>query len=348
MCIALRRWGAPHCALNECQPRRDAVIRLCGLFCAWLLALFVVGTGAAAAQSFPSNRIRFIVPYTPGGGGDIIARLLAERLQVSLGQPIVVENHGGASGEIGTELGARAAPDGYTWTLAADPGFTINPLMVKVPYDPIRDFEPVSLLTKIPLVLVSSPTLPVHTVRELVDYAKRSPEPLKVALLGSGSNARLAGELLMSMTGIKFLFVPYKGQAEALIGIMGGFVDITFSSISSVQAYLQSDKLRALAVTSDQRFQTLPDIPTVSESGYPGFEVSAWHGVVVPAGTPKEIVLRLNQEFSRVLETPQVRQRLLNLGFAPVGGDPQNLQKLLQTDTERWRKLIRSAGIKPD
>jgi tripartite-type tricarboxylate transporter receptor subunit TctC len=142
--------------------------------------------------------------------------------------------------------------------------------------------------------------------------------------------------------------VPYKGQAEALVGIMGGFVDITFSSISSVQGYLQSDKLRALAVTSDQRFQTLPEVPTVSESGYPGFEVSAWHGVVVPAGTPKEIVSRLNQEFSRVLETPEVRQRLLNLGFAPVGGGPQNLQKLLQTDTERWRQLIRSAGIKPD
>jgi tripartite-type tricarboxylate transporter receptor subunit TctC len=308
----------------------------------------VAGAGPAAAQSFPSNRIRFIVPYTPGGGGDIIARLLGEKLQDRLGQAVVIENRGGAAGAIGTEAGARSAPDGYTWTLAADPAFTINPLMTRVPYDPLRDFEPVSLLTKIPLVLVSNPALPVHTVKELAEYARHSSKPLTVALLGNGSNARLAGELLKSMTGVKMLFVPYKGQAEALVGVMGGFADISFSSISSILGYLQSGKLRALAVTSDQRFQTLPDVPTVAESGYPGFEVSAWHGVVVPAGTPKEIVLRLNQEISRVLETPEIRQRLLNLGFVPVGGSPENLQKVLKTDTERWGKLIRSAGITPD
>lgn len=315
---------------------------LCAALCA---ALCLAAAGPTAAQSFPNDRIRFIVPYTPGGGGDIIARLLGEKLQVNLGQPVVVENRGGASGAIGTEAGARAAPDGHTWILAADPAFTINPLIVKVPYDPIRDFEPVSLLTKIPLVLVANPKLPVNTVQELVEYAKHSPKPLTVALLGQGSNAMLAAELLKSMTGIEMMFVPYKGQAEALVGTIGGFADITFSSISSIRGYMQSDKLRILALTSAQRFPTLPDIPTVSESGYPGFEVSAWHGVVVPGGTPKKIVTQLNQEISRVLESPEMRKRLLDLGFTPVGGSPENLEQLLKADTERWSQLIRNAGI---
>ncbi|MBK8739136.1 MAG: tripartite tricarboxylate transporter substrate binding protein [Betaproteobacteria bacterium] len=319
-------------------------ILLTGMFA----GLFAFGAAPTQAQPFPSKPIRLIVPYTPGAGGDIVSRVLAEKLGASLGQPIVVENKGGASGAIGTAAGATAPADGHTWILGADPAFTINPLLRKVPYDPLKDFAPVVLLTKVPLVLVINPALGINNIRELVADAKKNPGKLTVASLGSGSNAHLAVELLNSMAGIKTLLVPFKGQAEALIGVIGGTTDLTFSSIGSVMPHLKSGKLKAIGITTDQRFEGLPDVPTIAESGFPGFEVSAWHGIVVPAETPRDIVVRINQEFGKALAQPDIAARLTGLGYLPVGGGPENLERLLKRDTEKWAKLIREVGITAD
>lgn len=302
----------------------------------------------AQAQTFPSRSIQFLVPYTPGAGGDTVARVLAEKLAGALGQSVVVENRGGANGLIGTVAGAKAPADGYTWTLGADPAFTINPLLRKVPYDPLRDFVPVVQLTRLPLLLVVNPSLPIHSVQDLVAYVKKNPGKMNVAMLGTGSNAHLAAELLKSLAGLETVAVPYKGQAEALTGVMGGHSHIAFSSIGSVQGFIKSGRLRAIAITSDKRFGELPDIPTVAEAGFPGYEVFAWHGIMVPAGTPRETVLRINQEVNKVLAAPDVAGRLSSMGLFPVGGPPELLEQLLKRDTDKWSKLIHDIGIKAD
>jgi tripartite-type tricarboxylate transporter receptor subunit TctC len=314
-----------------------------------LCALGLAATGGKAlAQDFPSKPIRFIVPYTPGGGADRTARLLAQHLAALLGQPVVVENRGGASGNIGTDAVAKSAPDGYTWVMGTDPPFTINPHLRKMPFDPIKDFEPVSLISKVPLVLIANPALKADNTTDLVKLAKASPDKVTAASSGNGSSAHLAAAMLMATTGTKLFHVPYKGQAEAIADVVSGRVDLNFSAIESVLSLVKAGKLKAIAIGSDKRFAGLPGVTTVAEAGYPGFDVSAWHGLLVPAGTPPAIVARINEAVTKVLQMPEVISRFEQGGLQPMGGPPDALRQLMRNDSDRWGKLIRENGFKSD
>ncbi len=320
--------------------------RLLNLAASAVLGLTMMCPSAGIAQNFPSKRILWIVPYTPGAGGDTVARLLAPKLSLALdGQPVVVENRGGAGGAIGTAAGAKAVPDGYTWVFGSDPPFTINPNFRKMPFDPVRDFVPVSFIARVPLVLVVRPTLAAGSLKELVALAKASPGTLNGSSSGNGSSSHLALELLKATAGVNIGHVPYKGQAEALTDVLAGRVDMTFSSIGTVESNIKAGKLRAIAIGSPERFEGMPNLPTVAESGYQGFDVSAWHGLLMPAGTPSEIVVRVNEEISKALKAPDVAGRMRSLGYIPVGGPPAELEKLIKGDTEKWGKVIRDARI---
>lgn len=262
------------------------------------------------------------MPYTPGGGADRTARLLAQHLPALLGQPVVVENRGGASGAIGTELVAKSAPDGHTWVMGTDPPFTITPHMRKLPFDPVRDFEPVVLISKVPLVLVASPSTGTASLAEIVKRAQAAPNQVTAASSGNGSSAHLAAGMLMSTTGTQLFHVPYKGQAEAIADVVAGRADLNFSAIENVLSLIKAGRLKAVAIGSDKRFSGLPDVPTVAESGYPGFDVAAWHGLLVPAHTPPAIVKRINEAVNKVLQMPEVIARFELGGLQPMGGRP--------------------------
>lgn len=323
--------------------------RLCLSVAAALAAVLLAGAPLPApAQDFPSKPIRFIVPYTPGGGADRTARLLAQHLPALLGQPVVVENRGGASGAIGTELVAKSTPDGHTWVMGTDPPFTITPHMRKLPFDPVKDFEPVVLISKVPLVLVATPSTGTASLAEIIKRAQASPNQVTAASSGNGSSAHLAAGMLMSTTGTQLFHVPYKGQAEAIADVVAGRADLNFSAIENVLSLIKAGRLRAVAIGSDKRFSGLPDVPTVAESGYPGFDVAAWHGLLVPAGTPPAIVARINEAVSKVLQMPEVVARFEQGGLQPMGGAPAALKQLIQRDSERWGKVIRDNGIKAE
>jgi len=311
--------------------------------------LLLVMSPGLQAQSFPSKRILWIVPYTPGAGSDTVARLLSPKLSQALGgEPVVVENRGGAGGAIGTLEGARASPDGYTWTFGSDPPFTINPNFKKLPFNPITDFVPVSFIARVPLVLVIKDSLPVANLSDLVALARKNPGALNGSSSGNGSSSHLALELFNATAGVKITHVPYKGQSEALTDVIAGRIDMTFSSIGLLAPHLKSGRLRALAIGSPDRFEGMPTVPTVAEQGYPGFDVSAWHGLLMPAGTPGEIVLRVNEAVSEALKAPDVSGRMRGLGYIPVGGPPAALDQLIKGDTAKWAKVIRDANIQAD
>lgn len=323
--------------------------RLCLSVAASLAAALLAGTSVPAlAQDFPSKPIRFIVPYTPGGGADRTARLLAQHLPALLGQPVVVENRGGASGAIGTELVAKSTPDGHTWVMGTDPPFTITPHMRKLPFDPVKDFEPVVLISKVPLVLVASPSTGTASLAEIVQRAQAAPNRVTAASSGNGSSAHLAAGMLMSTTGTQLFHVPYKGQAEAIADVVAGRADLNFSAIENVLSLIKAGRLKAVAIGSDKRFSGMPDVPTVAESGYPGFDVAAWHGLLVPAHTPPAIGKRINEEVNKVLQMPEVIARFEQGGLQPMGGPPDALRQLIQRDSERWGKVIRDNGIKAE
>ena len=313
-----------------------------------LLGSMLVRPVLGQEAAWPSRPIRWIVPYAPGAGTDTTARILVDKLSAALGQPIVIDNRGGAGGAIGTDAGAKAAPDGYTWTFGSDPPFTINPSFRKLPFDPQKDFVPVSLLARVPLVLVVNPAMPATTIAQLVALARSKPGQLTVSSSGNGSSGHLAAEYFKSVTGTDMLHVPYKGQAEAVNDVVAGRVDINFSAIGNVLQYAKAGRLRIVGIAGSARFAGLPEVPTIAESGYPGFEISAFHGLLMPAGTPPAIVARVNDEVSKLLALPDVANRMLGLGFFPVGGPPDELERLIRVDTAKWEKLIRSAGIKAD
>jgi len=327
--------------------RRRVLSMMAGLP-AWGLTARARAQTGAASPPWPSRIIRWIVPYAPGAGTDTTARILADRLSTALGQPIVVDNRGGAGGAIGTDAGAKAAPDGYTWTFGSDPPFTINPSFRKLPFDPQKDFVPVSLLARVPLVLVVNPAMPARTIPELVALARGKPGQLSVSSSGNGSSGHLAAEYFKSVTSTDMLHVPYKGQADAVSDVVAGRVDLNFSAIGNVLQFAKAGRLRILGIASSERFSGLPDVPTIAESGYPGFEISAFHGLLMPAGTPPGIVARVNEEVSKLLASPEVASRMLRLGFFPVGGTPDELERLIRIDTAKWEKLIRSTGIRAD
>lgn len=301
----------------------------------------------ALAQAYPSKPVRLVVPYSPGGGADNAARILATRLSATLGQTVVIDNRPGGSGMIGAQAVAQAEPDGYTVLYDAS-AFAVNPALRKMAFDPARDLVPVSLAVTVPNIFVVPANAPYKTVQEFVDYARKNPGKLTYASYGAGSAAHLIGELLKARAGIDLLHVPYKGGAPALTDLMGGQVDSYFSNAASGMSYVKSGKLRALAVTSARRMAAMPDVPTLAESGFKDFEVLEWNGFFVPKGTPDEVVVRLAREVQAALKDPATRQKLQGLGLDPVGGTPEEFGKFVQAEMTRWAGLVKSNRITVD
>ncbi|MSQ70307.1 MAG: tripartite tricarboxylate transporter substrate binding protein [Betaproteobacteria bacterium] len=303
---------------------------------------------SAQAQSWPSRPIRFIVPLPPGGSNDILARLFAERLQVSLKQPVVVENRPGVGGNIGTEYVAKQPADGYTILLSSNTHVVNVSFFAKLPYDPIKDFEAVSLAATLPFVLTVNSSLPVNNVNELLGFLKAKPgSPFGTS--GIGTPHHLAVELLKSMTGIDVTHVPYKGAAFLVPALLASEVVFSIAAVNSLLPHYKSGKLRALAVATAARVSLLPDVPTMAEVGLPGYNIDIWLGVLAPAGTPRPIVERLNTELNRVMRDPQiVREKLNPIGLSPIGSTPEQFQEVMKADLVKYAKITRDAGIKPE
>jgi len=317
---------------------------------ALLAALFLVtlaGTLPACAQEYPRKAIRLIVPFAPGGGNDTVARAIAQSAGTSLGQPVVVDNRAGAGGMLGAELAARAPPDGYTLFLGGVGSHAINPnLHAKLPYDPVKDFAPITLIASAPSVLVVNPSLPARTLAEFTALAKASPGRINYASNGNGSSAQLAAVLYESMAGVQMVHVPYKGLAPALVDLLAGEVQAMFSSVVAIVPNIKAGRLRALAVTGKRRAALLPEVPTLDESGVPGYEAGSWYGILAPAGTPQAIVAKLHQAIVHALAQPEVRERLVSEGAEVIGSTPEAFAAHITAELARMRKLIRDAGIR--
>lgn len=305
----------------------------------------VLATSAPAADPYPARPVRMITPYAPGGNADIQARYMAERLTEVLGKQVVVDNRAGANGMIGMELTARSPADGYTLMLVAS-GFTVNPgLYAKVPYDTVKDFQPVSLVGDTPLLFVANNSVQAGNVKELLALAKTRPGQFNFGSSGNGSPAHLAGALLEVMTGVKLVHVPYKGTAGALVDVMSGQVQLGFPSMTSSLAHVKSGKLKAYAITVKKRSALAPDIPTMDEAGVPGYEASIWNGIVAPAGTPKPIVDRLHQAIVEILKSPQAKERYAHVGAEIRYNTPEEFQALIRSEIAKWAKVIRASGV---
>ena len=314
------------------------------------IALLSITPAAAAqaARGYPERPIRLLIAQAPGGNADIIARALADGLAERLGQSIVADNRPGASGIIATETTVRAAPDGYTILLVPS-SFGVNPAVTrKLPYDQLRDLEPITLVASAPNVLVVGPALPIKSVADLVKAAKANPGKLTYGSSGNLGSPHLAGELFELMTGTDMVHVPYKGAATAMVDLIGGRISLSFASLPSAISHIRGGRLTAIAVTSEKRFPLTPDLPTVSESGLPGFETTAWQGLVAPAKTPAAIIQRLNAEAVQVLNQPVMRERLTQNGAVAVGSTPEELWAFARAQIEKWAKVIKAAGITPN
>ena len=310
-------------------------------------ALALAFTSAAQAQPYPAKPVRIIVPYTPGGGVDIMARLASVKLSERMGVQFVVENRAGAGTIIGTEAVARAAPDGYT-LLFTNPALTASPaLNEKLSFDPVQSFTAVSMFGASYNVLVVHPSLPVKTVKELVALAKAKPGQLNYASAGTGSAIHLAMELFENTAGIQLVHVAYKGAAPAINDVLGGNVTIMFATPPSAGEYMRAGRLRALGVSSTKRLAVLPNVPTIAESGYPGFDVNNWYAFVAPAGTPREIVTRLNTELNAILALPDMRERIAALGNEPNGGTPRELDGRIRKEVVLWQKVFANSKTRP-
>jgi len=302
----------------------------------------------AAAQDYPNRPIKFVVPYPPGGGTDVVARIVNEPLATELGQPIIIDNRGGAAGNLGTDIVAKAPADGYTvlFTLSSH---TINPkLYEKLPFDVEHDFVPVSLVALIPQILVVNPSVPITSVKELIAYAKANPGKLNYASVGIGSPGHIAGELFKLKTGIDMVHVPYKGGGPAVVDTIGGQVQLLFVSMPAAWQHVKSGRLRALAVTSAKRSVTAPDVPTIAESGVPDFVVDSWYGALAPAKTPPAVVAKLTAAFTKVLENPQVKERLLAQGAEAAPLPPPEFDRMMKDELAKWDVVIKTAKIKPE
>lgn len=309
-------------------------------------ALIALCSSVAAAQSYPNRPIRWIVTYPPGGPTDAVARTVGAELTKAWGQQIVIDNRAGAGGVIGTDLAAKAAPDGYTLLFGTSAGLTINPaLSSKLPYNALKDFAPVSLLVLNPQILVLNNGVPAASVKEVVAYAKANPGKLNYASVGQGSPNHLGMELLKALAGIDMVHVPYKGTGPAITDLLAGQVQLMFNSMPSVLPLVRSGKLKGIAVGSAQRSPAAPDIPTVAEAGVPGFENVTWYGMFAPAKTPHDIVVKLNRQVVAILADPQMAQRLAAQGAEPRSSSPEELVKFMQVESARWKKVIKTAGI---
>jgi tripartite-type tricarboxylate transporter receptor subunit TctC len=314
------------------------------LLCAALAAVF----SPAQAQQYPTKPVRLVVPSAPGGGTDITARIVAPKLSEFLGQQVVVENRGGAGTMIGSEAVARAAPDGYTLLMGIST-LAINPAMYKkVPYDALKDFAPISQVVSLSNLLVTHPSLPAKTVKELVAFARARPGRINYASAGVGTNPHLSVELFLSMAGLRMVHVPYKGSGQGIVDVVAGHVPVMMPSILTGLPHAKTGRLRGLGVTGSKRAGAAPEIPTIAEAGVPGYEAVQWFGVLAPTGTPREIVARLHGEIVRALQAADVRGRLTADGADPVGSSPEEFAAFLRAETAKWAKVVRDAGIQPE
>ena len=313
-----------------------------------LAALFALCCSVVFAQGFPERPIRLVVPLPPGGSPDTIARTLAQGVQGTWKEPIVVENRTGGSQNIGSDLVAKSAPDGYTWLLAPDNVFVTNPYLAKGPFDPLKDFAPVTLLARIQFLLVVHPSVPAKSVRELVAYAKAHPGELNFGSSGTGSPQHLGGLLLQQLGGIRMNHVPYKGAAPAVADLLAGRIQVWIGAANSLLPHIRAGKLRALATAASQRFVSLPDLPTIAEAGVAGYSLYPWLGLFVPAKTPPDVVAAINRETRRILALEETKARLVPQGMDLMTGSPQELGKLIEHEHAYWGKVIREAGLKGD
>jgi len=317
---------------------------LAGLVSAFILSSLLVTP--AAAQPYPSRVVKLIVPQTPGGATDVFARKIGQLLSEKWGQPVVIENRAGAGGVVGTDVVAKSAPDGYTLLVTYAGSQAINPsLYQKIPFDSVKDFQTVATLASTPFVLIVHPKLPAKDLAEYVALARARPDALTYASSGNGSVNHLLGEMLKTEAGIKMLHVPYRGVAPAITDVIGGQVDSAFSSVPSVLQMVQTDKVRALAISSAQRIAAAPEIPTIAESGFPGFDVNPWWGILAPAGIDVTIVRKINEDVANILRTKEMIDFLAAQGAEPLITSPEAFLKILEADVVKWAKVVKSAGV---
>ncbi len=302
-----------------------------------------------SGQGWPSRPIRFIVPFPPGGGTDVNARIIAPRLSAALGQQVVVENRTGAGGMVGTEVVAKSAPDGYSMVIATIGPIAINQsLYAKMTYDPAKDLAPVTITGEVPNGLVVHPTLPAKTLKDLIALAKQRPRELNYGSSGAGAGDHLAAEMLSVMAGIRMTHVPYKGGPLAMVDLMAGNIQLIFATLATGMPYIRAGRVRTLAVAGAQRFALLPEVPTVAEAGVPGYAIHNWAGVFVAAGTPRPIIDRLNVEIVKALAPPDVRQKLLEMGLVAATNTPDQFASFIQSETVKWAKVVKDANLKLD
>ena len=323
-------------------------MRRTSLRAALLLVMLALHAGVVAAQTYPNRTIRMIVGFTPGGGTDIMARLIASKLPEVLGQPVVVENRPGAATNIANEFVARSAPDGYTLLVCTSVVAINMALYKKLPYDTVRDFAPVTLFADAPNVVVVSGKVAARTLQELVGLARAKPGVLNYSSAGSGTSQHMSGELLKLRTGTDIVHVPFKGTAPSLTAVMGGDVDISFANIPAILQHVRAGRLRPLALSGDRRSELMPEVPTVAEAGVPGGIVGVWYGVLAPAATPREIVDTLSRAISGIAQAPEMKQRLAEQGAEAVGSTPEAFGKLLREEVARWTEVVNAAGIRAD
>ncbi|QHJ01013.1 tripartite tricarboxylate transporter substrate binding protein [Xylophilus rhododendri] len=304
---------------------------------------------AFAQDAYPSRPITVIVPFPAGGTTDIVARLAGQALSQELGQPVVIDNRPGAGGNIGSQMVARAPADGYTLVMGTVGTHAINPaLYKKMPYDHLKDFAPISRVANVPNLLVANPSQPYKTVKELIAYGKANPDTISFASSGNGTSIHLAGELFKTLTGVKMQHVPYKGSAPALADLMAGQTNIMFDNLPSSISFVRSGKLRPIAVTTLKRSPELPDVPTIAESGVPGFDASSWFGLLAPAATPPAVIKRIDDALIKVLANPELRKKIIEQGGEPVGEKPEQFAAFIRTETTKWAKVVKESGASVD
>jgi tripartite-type tricarboxylate transporter receptor subunit TctC len=309
----------------------------------------LLACAAAWSQAYPAKPVRLLVPFAPGGTTDVLARLVGQKLSEALGQQFVIDNRPGAGGNIGTELAAKSPADGYTLVMSFDGTMAINPSTYRqLPFDAQRDLAPVASVAQVPLLIVVHPGVAANSIAELVALAKASPRRINYSSAGHGSTGHLTGELFSARAGIQMVHVPYKGGGQAVQDLLGGQIQMLVTALPTVEGHLKGGKLRALAFTSARRVPGAPDVPTLAESGYAGFDVLSWYGILAPAGTPQEIIGKLNAEINRLLQTPDTQARLAALGAEPTGGTAEQFAQTIRADTARWAKVVSDAAIRID
>jgi len=313
-----------------------------------MLLVALLAAGVAQAQGYPAKTIRWIVPWPPGGGADVLSRVLSPHLSEALKQQIVIDNRGGAAGNIGAEIAAKSPPDGYTIVFAYSGTHSINPSVYrKMPFKE-SDFAPIIQLASVPQVLVVHPSLPVKTVKELVALAKKRPGELTYGSSGSGAFNHLTGALFSTMTGTQLTHVPYKGGGPAAVALLSGEITMILGEPASIVGFVKAGRVRGIAVTGAKRAPALPELPTIAEAGVAGYEATSWNGMLAPVGTPADIIKRLNAEFNRIIGTPDMKKRMLDNGYEPVGGPPERFGELIRAEIAKWAPVVVAAGVRVD